>query len=224
MSGEAREGAGPLPRLHVLVGDGIVGAEDWRQRRRPVVEAGGARLALHLRVRRTPTARLVEVAEWLVEAARSTGTLVLVNDRADVALAAGAWGVHLREDSLPAGAVRALVGPELRVGRSIHRAPQAVELEGEDLDYLFMGSAYATPSHPDCSPAGLAAVAAAAANTAVPVLVIGGVNPARVRELAPLGVYGVAVMSGVWGRERPARAVARYLQVLREEGIHDDFT
>ncbi len=223
MSGEAREGVGLLPRLHVLVGDGIVGAEDWRERVRPVVEAGGPRLALHLRVQRTPTPRLVEVAEWLGEAAGSTGTLVLVNDRVDVALAAGAGGVHLREDSLPAGAVRAIVGPELCVGRSIHAAPQVAEVEGDDLDYLFMGSAYETPSHPGLSPAGPAAVAEAAAHSAVPVLAIGGVTPARMRELAPLGVYGVAVMSGVWGREHPARAVARYLQVLREEGIHDDF-
>ena len=219
MTAEARERAGRLPRLHVIAGDGIVGAEDCRERLRPVLEAGGGGLALHLRVRRTAAARLFEVAEWLAEASRAAGTLVVVNDRVDVALAAGAGGVHLREDSLPAGAVRAIVGRKLRVGRSIHEAGQAAALGDRGLDYLFMGAVYATASHPERTPAGLGAVAAAAAQTAVPVVAIGGITPARVRELAALGVYGVAVLSGVWGGKRPDRAVARYLQVLREEGL-----
>lgn len=219
MTGEARERAGRLPRLHVIAGDGVVGAEDCRQRLWPVVEAGGGGLALHLRVRRTTAARLFEVAEWLAEASRAAGTLVVVNDRVDVALAAGAGGVHLREDSLPAGTVRAIAGRRLRVGRSIHAAEQAAGLRDDGLDYLFMGAVYATASHPERTPAGLDAVAAAAAQAAAPVLAIGGVTPACVRELVPLGVHGVAVLSGVWGRKRPARAVARYLQVLREEGL-----
>lgn len=208
-----------MPRLHLIAGDGIAGGRDWRQRLQPVVEAGGDALAVHLRVRRTPAVRLFEVAEWLVEASRAAGSLAVVNDRVDVALAAGAGGVHLREDSLPAGEVRAIAGPGLRVGRSIHAARQAAELRGEQLDYLFMGTVYATASHPGRAPAGPKAVAEAAARAAAPVLAIGGVTPARVRELAPLGVHGVAVMSGVWSRGRPAGAVARYLQVLREEGL-----
>ena len=210
--------AGRLPRLHVIAGDGIVGGQDWRQRLRPVMEAGGDALALHLRARRTPAVRLLEVAEWLVEASRRAGTLVVVNDRVDVALAAGAGGVHLREDSLPAVAVRAIAGPELRVGRSIHAPRQAAELAHEGLDYLFAGTVYATPSHPGRAPAGPEAVAEAVARAVVPVIAIGGVTPARTRELSALGVHGVAVMSGVWGRGHPARAVARYLQVLQSGG------
>ncbi len=219
MAGEVRGRAGRLPRLHVLAGDGLVGAEDWQLRLGPLLEAGGEGLAVHLRVRRTPAARLFGVTEWLAQASRATGTLVVVNDRVDVALAAGAGGVHLREDSLPAGAVRAIAGPMLRLGRSIHAAGQAAELADEDLDYLFMGAAYTTASHPERKPAGREAVTAAAARTDTPVLAIGGVTPSRVRELAGLGVYGIAVMSGVWSRSRPGRAVARYLQVLKEEGL-----
>lgn len=208
-----------LPGLHVLAGDGVLAAKDWHRRLWPVAEAGGDALALHLRARRTPAARLFEVARGLAEATRTFGTLVVVNDRVDVALAAGAGGVHLREDSLPAGVVSAIAGPRIRVGRSIHAVRQAAELRGETLDYLFVGAAYATASHPERSPAGPDAVAAAVAPAGRPVLAIGGVTPGRVRELAPLGVHGVAVMSGVWSRRDPARAVTRYLQVLREEGL-----
>ncbi len=216
--GTPHERAGRLQRLHVIAGDGIVGAEDWRQRLRPVIEAGGDALALHLRARRTSVVRLFEAAEWLVEASRRAGALVVVNDRVDVALAAGAGGVHLREDSLPAGAVRAIAGPELRVGRSIHAPRQAAELGRERLDYLFAGAAYATPTHPGRAPAGPEAVAEAAAQAVVPVIAIGGVTPERTRELSALGVHGVAVMSGVWGRRHPGRAVTRYLQVLQGGG------
>ena len=217
MTGTEPSPAARLPRLHVIAGDPILGADGWRDRLRLVAEAGGDALALHLRARRTPTPRLFEAAEWLVGASRASGTVVVVNDRVDVALAAGTGGVHLREDSLPADVVRAIVGPRPRIGRSIHRASQADALSSGPLDYLFMGAAYATPSHPDRAPAGPAAVGAAATAAHVPVVAIGGVTPDRVPELVSTGVHGVAVMSGVWGRKCPADAVARYLQVLRKE-------
>lgn len=206
-----------LPRFHVIVGDSVVGSEEYRRQLWPLVEAGRGDLALHLRARRTPASRLYEVAEWLVGKARAAGTLVVVNDRVDVALAAGAGGVHLREDSLPARAVRAMAGDALAVGRSIHSPRRAQDLRGLGLDYLIMGAAYPTASHPGRAAAGPKAVAAAAARADAPVLAIGGVTPAKVPALVARGAHGVVVKSGVWGRKHPARAIARYLQVLNRE-------
>ena len=197
-----------LPRLHLIAGDSVVGSGDYRRRLRPVIEAGGGELALHLRARATPASRLYEAAAWLA------GVLVVVNDRVDIALAAGAGGVHLREDSLSPEDVRRVAGDSLLIGRSIHAAGQGDDLRGRGLDYLVMGAAYRTASHPGRAPAGPEAVAEAAAQADVPVLAIGGITPARVPEVVALGAYGVVVKSGVWGREQPAQAVARYLQVL----------
>lgn len=205
-----------LPRLHVIAGDSVVGSRNWRARLRAVAEAGGGGLALHLRARTTPARRTFEVAAWL---AGAVDALVVVNDRLDIALAAGAGGVHLREDSLPAGKVRAIAGDGLLVGRSIHSARRAVELRGGGLDYLIMGAAYETASHPGRSSVGPEAVGSAAALADVPVLAIGGVTPARVPELVVRGAYGVVVKSGVWGRESPARAASRYLEALSGEGL-----
>ena len=243
IAGGRSAGGGPrrtgrLPRLHVIAGDSVVGSADYRRRLRPVIEAGGGELALHLRARGTPASRLYEVAAWLgqtlrragaspaaglthaerepdtVGAASGKGTLVVVNDRVDIALASGVGGVHLREDSISPEVVRALSGDALLIGRSIHAASQADDLRGRGLDYLVMGAAYRTPSHPGRVPAGPKAVADAAARADVPVLAIGGVTPARVPEMVDRGVYGIVVKSGVWTGRTPARGVTRYLESL----------
>ena len=203
-----------LPRLHVIVGDGIVGAEDYPEPLGPIVAAGGGALALHLRTRTTTARRLFEAARRLLELSRETGTLVVVNDRVDVAVAAGAGGVHLKEDSLPVAAARRIAGERLRVGRSIHSSEQAVGLRGSGLDYLVLGAVYPTRSHPDRPALGLDAVAAAVAGGDLPVLAIGGITPSEVPDVLARGAHGVVVLSGVWGAKSPRKAVTRYLEAL----------
>lgn len=212
-----------MPRLHVIAGDEILGAPGFADRLGGVVEAGGRRIAVHLRARSTPVAGLFAVASWLAEAGRAAGPLVVVNDRLDVALSAGAGGVQLREDSMgPAGA-RAVLGAVRRpagpffVGRSIHSPAQAAVPEGSGVDWMVLGSVYATASHPGGTPIGPGAVAAAAAAARVAVLAIGGIGTADVPGLLSLGAHGVVVKSGVWGEDDPPGAVTRYLEVLHAE-------
>ena len=209
-----------LPRLHVIAGDEVLGAADFRERMAGLVGTGGSRLAVHLRAREMSAARLFEVAKGAVEVGRAGGALIVVNDRLDVALAVGAGGVHLREDSMGPGEVRGVVGRGGRflVGRSIHAPEQAAALAGNGVDYLVLGSVYETASHPGRRPVGPRAVAAAAATASVPVLAIGGVGPGQVAELLALGAHGVVVKSGVWGADDPAEAVTRYLGMLHVEG------
>ena len=203
-----------LPRLHVIVGDGVVGAEGYRERLRPIVTAGSGALALHLRTRSTSARRLFEAARWLSGVSRETGTPVLVNDRVDVAVAAGAAGVHLREDSLPVSAVRRIAGERLLVGRSIHSTDQAAGPRRSGLDYLVLGAVYPTRSHPDRRALGVDAVAAAVTGSDLPVLAIGGITPSGVPDVLARGAHGVVVLSGVWSAENPQRAVTRYLEAL----------
>ena len=208
-----------LPRLHVIAGDEELVGPGFRDRLVGMVGEGGGRLAVHLRARGMSAARLYEVAKGAVEVGRTGGTLVVVNDRLDVALAVGADGVHLREDSMGAREVRGVVGEVegFLVGRSIHAPEQAGALADGGVDYLVLGSVYETASHPGGRPIGVGAVAAAAATVDVPVMAIGGVGVGKVPKLLALGAYGVVVKSGVWGAEDPARAVTRYLEVLHEE-------
>jgi thiamine monophosphate synthase len=123
-------GAGPreLPRLHLVTDDRVLAARGFREELRALLAAHGPRLALHLRGHATPGGRLFALAAGAVElaerVAQRTGhlPLILVNDRVDVALAAGAGGVHLGRRSLPVAAVRRLLPADARVGCSVHGA------------------------------------------------------------------------------------------------------
>lgn len=210
--------SGSLPRLHVIAVDDLVASGDFPARIRPVLEAGGGAMALHLRTRATPVRRLFEAASRLAELSSETGTLIVVNDRVDVAMAAGAGGVHLREDSLPAALVRRITGPKLRVGRSIHAPQQARDYRGGELDYLVLGAVYPTRSHPGRPAIGLEALGRAVDCGNLPVIAIGGITPAEVPAVLSRGAHGVMVLGGVWRTADPPTAVTRYLQVLQEEG------
>lgn len=212
-----------LPRLHVIAGDGIIAAADYRERIGPVLRVGGRSIAVHLRARTVHAARLFEVACWLAERARATGSLAVVNDRLDVALAAEAGGIHLREDSLAPESVLKIAASAaadasgLWVGRSIHDARQAAMYSAEQLDYLVLGTVYATPSHPGREPLAPAAVAETVRLASVPVLAIGGIVPATLPNVLAEGAHGAVVLSGVWAADRPREAVSRYLEVLDKE-------
>ena len=212
-----------LPRLHVIAGDGIISATDYRERIGPVLRVGGRSIAVHLRARTVHAARLFGVACWLAQTARATGSMAVVNDRLDVALAAGAGGIHLREDSLAPEGVRQVAGGVaadargLQVGRSIHGARQAAKYPADLLDYLVLGTVYATPSHPEREPLGLSAVAETVRLASVPVLAIGGIVPATLPNVLAEGAHGAVVLSGVWAADRPPDAVRRYLEVLDKE-------
>lgn len=214
--------ASDLPRLHVIAGDPIISAPDYRERIDPILQAGGGSLAVHLRARTVHTARLFEVARWLAETARATGSMAVVNDRLDVALAAGAGGVHLREDSLAPADVLRVAGSAaadvagLRVGRSIHDPRQAAMFNADLLDYLVLGTVYPTPSHPGRETLGPGAVAEAVRLAGVPVLAIGGIVPATLTGVLAEGAYGAVVLSGVWAADHPPDAVRGYLEVLEK--------
>ena len=97
-----------------------------------------------------------------VAAVRGTRARILVNDRPDVALAAGAHGVHLRGDSAPARRVRAAVPPSFLIGRSVHSLDEIAQVSDEgSVDYLLFGTVFATASKPDRPASGIAGLAEA---------------------------------------------------------------
>jgi thiamine-phosphate pyrophosphorylase len=127
-----------------------------------------------------------------VAAVRGTRTRVLVNDRVDVALSAGAAGVHLRSDSMDARRVRAIAPHGFLVGRSVHDV--AAAKAAGPVDYLLFGTVFETSSKPGRSAAGTEVLAQIAAATGTPVLAVGGITPARVREVALAGAAGAAAI------------------------------
>jgi thiamine-phosphate diphosphorylase len=201
-----------LPRLHVVTDDAILGRPDFLDTARALLVAHGDAIALHVRAPEASVRRLLAATAALVETAAERGGTVLVNDRIDVVLAAGAHGVHLREGSIPPADARPLVGDRL-LGRSIHAVDGAAAV-ARWTDFLFLGTIYPTATHPERTPLGAAALAEIAAATDTPVLAIGGVGVERVAEVMRAGAHGAAVLRGVWDAADPVERAGEYLREM----------
>lgn len=172
-------------------------------------EAGGV-TAVQIRAKGTPAARLLELTEALC----ATLTVpVYVNDRADIALAAGAHGVHVGAEDLTPSAVRDFAGDALRVGVSVGNEEEAARALVEAVDYWSIGSVFATGTKPDAGdPIGTEGFRALAdhAPEGMTVIAIGGITADNVAAVMGAGADGVAVSHGIFGVgdvERSTRAI-----------------
>jgi thiamine-phosphate pyrophosphorylase len=141
--------------------------------------------------------------------------LFLVNDRLDVALAAGADGVHLAGHSLPPAAARAALGAEALVGCSVHDAAEAEAAARGGADYLLVGTLYPSRSHPGQAAAGPRLVEELRETVDLPLVGIGGITARTAREVLMAGARGVAVISAIMAAPDPAAAAARLRDALR---------
>jgi len=138
---------------------------------------------------------------------------VLVNDRADVARAAGAHGVHLPGAGLPVESARAVMGNEAVIGRSIHSIDEPRDTQG--VDYLIFGPIFETPSKRRYgAPQGLDRLTEVSRVSSVPVIAIGGITVERVGEVLGHGASGVAVMGAILSADDPAAEVRAFKDAL----------
>ena len=158
--------------------------------------------------RKGEDARLtLALAERCREIAVPGRSLLIVNDRIDIAMAAGADGVHLGQDDLPLDAARRL-WPGGLLGRSTHSLGQALAAQAEGADYIGVGPVWATPTKPGRPEVGLELVrAVAAAGLRIPWVAIGGVDAATVGEVLGAGARAVAAVRAVTAAADPRAAV-----------------
>jgi len=151
---------------------------------------------IQIRERDLDDGALVALARAAVAAVHGTSARVIVNDRTDVALAAGAAGVHLRSDSIPPRRARAMAGDGFLVGRSVHDEAEAAAVDAEGgCDYLIFGTVFPSSSKPaGHQAAGLSALSRVCARVSLPVLAIGGLSIARAPDVARVGAAGVAAI------------------------------
>jgi thiamine-phosphate pyrophosphorylase len=205
-----------VPRLHLVTDDRVLAAPGFDERATALLEAHGPALALHLRGHGTRGRELFALAAALAGRAATTGSVLLVNDRVDVALAAGC-GAQVGRRSIPVPCARTLLGAGAVLGYSAHGSREARAAVDDGADVILLGTIWPTPSHSGVSGAGLELVAEVAASLAAPVIAIGGVTPARAREAVEAGAHGVAVLGGVWDAAEPVSAAARYLEYMGGE-------
>lgn len=153
--------------------------------------------------------------EILADAARRHGALFAVNDRADIARAAGADVLHLGQGDLPLDVARDVVGPEVLLGSSTHSAEQAAAAARGAADYFCVGPCWPTPTKPDRAAPGLGLVRAAAELGAdKPWFAIGGIDGQRLPEVLDSGARRVVVVRAITAAADPRAAAQRLSSAL----------
>lgn len=171
---------GGVPKLLDAVRRILELGVDWIQVREKHLEAG----------------QLLDVTCRIIELARPASVKVLVNTRADVAMVAGADGLHLPGNSIPVKSWRAVVPENWLVGVSTHSAAEAVEAERAGAGYVLLSPVFRSLSKPGYGPPlGLNAVAAVAGKLRIPLLALGGVNSSNAASCVRAGAAGVAGIS-----------------------------
>ncbi|HEU5422555.1 MAG TPA: thiamine phosphate synthase [Nitrolancea sp.] len=170
---------------------------------------------VHLREKDLPGGVLLELAGRLREAINGRAALI-VNERVDVAVLAGADGVQLGEAGLPIDGTRRLLGDRL-IGRSVHDRAGAWKAGMQRADFLLAGHVYETGSKAGQPGRGLRMLGELAGVSHLPVVAIGGITPERVVPVLRAGAWGVAVLSGILAADEPEAAARRYREVIEEE-------
>jgi thiamine-phosphate diphosphorylase len=174
--------------------------------------AGGAN-AIQLRSMEHGDDELLPLARELADRCRERGVLFIVNDRVDLAIAAGAAGVHLGQDDDLASA-RERLGPGPVLGVSVETVEQAEAAAEAGADYLGV-TVWPTETKPEATPHGLERVAEIAAAVDVPLVGIGGITAVNARQVLDAGAAGVAVISAVGAAPDPAEATRALVRAVR---------
>lgn len=168
---------------------------------------GGADV-VQLRNKTATGAELLPAARVVVECARRRGKIAIVNDHVELALEAGAHGVHLGQDDGSLAAARQRCGPNMLLGRSTHSLEQALAAVAEGADYLGVGPLFATPTKPGRPATGVGLATEVAAAVALPWFAIGGIDAGNIDSVLAAGARRVAVVRAVCEAPDPAAAAA----------------
>jgi len=179
----------------------------------PAVAAGGVDI-VQLRDKTLDDDALLAAATEARELCASLDVLLVVNDRADIAAAAGADGVHVGQDDAPVAEVRAVVGDDALVGLSTHTPEQIDAARG--VDYIGVGPVHSTPTKPGRPAVGPALVGYAAREAGLPFFAIGGITERNVGDVVAAGARRIAVVRAIAEAPDPGAAAAALRAVLGE--------
>jgi len=201
------------PSLYVVLDRAAAGGRDLLDILDAAL-AGGSRL-IQLREKEWPSGRVLPLAERLRARCQAAGATFIVNDRVDLAVAAGADGVHVGQDDLPARAARPLLRAGMILGVSTHSVAQARAAQADGADYIAVGSMFPTRSKAEFELVGPDLLRKLRGEIRVPLIGIGGITHANVGEVIAAGADGVAVISAVCAAEDPRASAERLVALIR---------
>ena len=156
----------------------------------------GARL-MQLRLKDAPGRDFLAAARTIAEMCRKRGAILIVNDRVDIAILAGADGVHLGQTDLPLEAARRIASPDKLIGISTHNVEQARAAEDGGADYIGFGPMYPGGLRNNAAGLGLDNLRAIRDAVKIPIVAIGGITEARIAETLAAGADAVAIITDV---------------------------
>jgi thiamine-phosphate diphosphorylase len=178
------------------------------------VLAGGCRL-IQLREKTMPAVELLPLARRLAQRCHEVGALFIVNDRADIAVAADADGVHVGQDDMRARDARGLMRSSMVLGVSTHDEAQARAAVADGADYVAVGSIFPTTSRAGFQLVGTELIRRVRPAVPVPLVAIGGITLDNAAEVMRAGADGVAVISAICAQRDPQSATRALLDRLR---------
>ena len=175
---------------------------------------GGAKV-IQLRDKQLMRGEVLEIARRLKNICAEKGVLFIVNDYLDIALAAGADGLHLGQEDLPLAEARRLLPIDSLIGCSATSLSQAVRAQAGGADYVAVGSIYPTLSKEKFKLVGLETLRRVRSRVSLPLIAIGGIDHTNVKEVMKAGATGVAVISAVLGEDDVEEATRRLAARLK---------
>jgi len=177
--------------------------------------AGGV-TAVQLREKAASTRDFIKKAEELLEVLKDMGVPLIINDRVDIALAAGVDGVHLGQSDMPYKTARRILGAGAIIGVSVESADDAVVLSGQGVDYFGVSPIFATGTKPDhAPPLGLDELRTIRESVPETLIGIGGINAENAADVIAAGANGIAVVTAITMAEDPAAAARGLLENIR---------
>lgn len=184
----------------------------WRTLLEDLLEAGAR--CFQLREKRLSARDFSEYATQFVERARRRDALTIINDRADVALASQADGVHLGQEDLPLSTARRILGRGALIGMSCHSPEEAQAAAAQGADYIGLGAMYDTRTKSVSKVSGPSLLKAVVPALSLPIYAIGGIKAQNVGELGEAGARHVAVCSAIIRSRTPAKAYTDMVNAL----------
>lgn len=159
---------------------------------------------------------LLAEAKKLAQLCHERGVLFVIDDDVELALEAGADGVHVGQEDMAAKKARALLGPDKILGVSAHNPEEARKAQEDGADYLGCGAAFVTGTKLDAKPITAEMMKAVTESVEIPVVAIGGITEDNIPKLTGRGLAGAAVVSAIFAAEDPRKASERLLEKIRQ--------
>jgi thiamine-phosphate pyrophosphorylase len=172
---------------------------------------------IQYREKELSTREMYQEAKVIREITKDKGTILIINDRIDIALAVNADGVHIGQDDMPFEIAKEILGADKIIGLTVHNVDEAIVAEKLGADYLGVSPIFSTTTKKDAGkPAGLELIKKIKENVKTPLVAIGGINYDNIDEVLKVGIRNVAVISAIITKDDVENECKKFMGKIRE--------